>query len=307
MPLTLLQLRQMFDAPLVSLLVVLLVGVLVRRRPRAEIGHSVRRWTLAAGLFAVIVIVIERLSWVVPTPTASSTAQVLGFVAPLGAGLIAVLVLMLPTALRQGTGTADLSPRTLTSFAARGWLLTLSALTVLILTVTALAGRASIPDEQGHYRHYEIELATGVTAGTDIYGWYYSVPSIIVLALLLVATLVAVRAVARPPLTPDLAGDAPTRRWRTRNIVAISAGAMLIHLAAVLNHLAGTAALSAGFTTDQGWVSAQPPLIILQAPMRLGATGVELVGWFLWFAVVLAALQSTTRETTKAPWHSVSR
>lgn len=266
-----------------------------------------RRWTLAAGLLAVILVVVERLSWVVPTPTASSTAQILGFAAPLGAGLVAVVVLSLPTARRQGTGTAELVPRTVTSFAARRWLLSLLALAAVVLAVTALAGRASGPDEQGRYRHYEIEIATGVTAGTDIYGWYFSVPSIILLALLLIATFLAVRAVAGPPLTSDLAADASARRWRTRNIVAVSVGAMLIHLAAVLNHLAGTAALSAGLTTDQGWVSAQPSLVILQTPMRLGATGAELVGWFLWFAVVLAALRSTTRETTEAPWHSASR
>lgn len=307
MTLPLLQLRVLFDAPLVSLLAVLLVGVLIHRRHRARVERPVRAWTLAAGLLAILGVVIERLSWMVPELAVSSTARVVGFAVPLAAGLLAVVVLMLPRIQRPPTGTADLSPRTLTSFVARGWLVALLAVAALVLTVTALAGRASIPDDQGRYRHFELELTTGFTAGTDIYGWYFSVPSIILLVLLLLATFVAVRAVAKPPLGPGAAGDATVRRWRTRNVVAMSLGALLVHLASILSHLAGTAALSAGFATDVGWVSARPPLVILETPLRFAATGAELVGWFLWFGVLLVAIRSTAPETAKEPWHSASR
>ena len=259
------------------------------------------------SLLAILGVVIERLSWMVPELAVSSTARVVGFAVPLAAGLLAVVVLMLPRIQRPPTGTADLSPRTLTSFVARGWLVALLAVAALVLTVTALAGRASIPDDQGRYRHFELELTTGFTAGTDIYGWYFSVPSIILLVLLLLATFVAVRAVANPPLGPGAAGDATVRRWRTRNVVAMSLGALLVHLASILSHLAGTAALSAGFATDVGWVSARPPLVILETPLRFAATGAELVGWFLWFGVLLVAIRSTAPETAKEPWHSASR
>ncbi|MEE6286430.1 hypothetical protein V2J52_02030 [Georgenia sp. MJ173] len=307
MTLTLLQLRVMFDGPLISLLAVLLFGALVRHRSRPEVGRSVRGWTLTAALLAVVAVVIERLSWVLPTPFADSTTQTLvSLAAPLGAGIVAVVLLVLPAVRHDATGSADLSPRTLTSFTAPGLLVALPALAITVLVVSVLAGQASIPDDQGRYRSYEIEIGNGVVAGADIYGWYYSLPSMVLLALLLVATLIAVKAVARPALNEQLA-DVATRRWRTRNILAMSLGAMLVHLASILQHLVGTARLTAGLPTDQGWISARPPLIILETPMRLTATVAELGGWFLWFAILLVAVLPATHMKSKAPWQSVSR
>ena len=306
MTLTLLQLRVMFDVPFGALLIALFAGLMARRRRRLEMTGSVRGRTIAGGLVVVGVVVVERLGWLLFPPMDPTTRSVVGFAMPLAAALMAVMLLVLPVERRRPTGAADLAPRTMTSFVARGWLLTATVLAAVVLAVSTLAGRASIPDEQGRHRHYEVRLGP-VTAGTDIYGWHYSMPSMILLVVLLVATFAAVSVVARPALADDQVTDVAVRRRRSRNVVAIGLGGLLIHLASVLTHLAGTAALRAGLTTDQGWISTRPPLVILETPMRTAGTAAELGGWFLWFAVLVGGLLTARSVDVKSPWHSASR
>lgn len=153
--------------------------------------------------------------------------------------------------------------------------------------------------------YYEVEFGPN-RIGSEIYGWHLSVPSMAVLGLLLVAMFAALHSVARPPLSDDDLGDALARRWRSRNIVTVSAGAMLLHLFTVLASLVGTASMYGGALTGGEWFTAQPPFVILRTPMLVAAWIAEFAGWFLCFAVLVAALMPARESSRRSSWQSAS-
>ncbi len=212
------------------------------------------------------------------------------FTAPIVAGLVAVVVLMLPVARRSGGRTADLHRRTLTSFAKRSWILALGGTVVLMVVVALWAGSASVPDDQGRYTMYWIDLGSAGSMGSPMYGWHFSMPSLALAALLVAAALLAAGLISRPALALDRETDVAVRRWRTSNVMAITIGALLLHLARVANSLAGTASIYGQTQTDQGLFTTGTPFAGLEGPLRLAADILAAGGWFFWFSVLLIAV-----------------
>lgn len=300
MTLTALMLLALYGPALVALATAILLQLVLRTRTdRPGIARAVRRWALAGALVAAGIMVAGSALFFVGISLPSSWVAV-QVVTPLVAGLVAVVALGLPRAQRTPTGTAMLSRRTPASFADRRWLLALLAVVVAVVALTLAAGVASDRDEQGRYTMYTVDFGSGSVA-TTFYGWHYSVPALVLLGLLLVAALATVASVARPPLAAEDFDDAAVRRWRTGNILAVTTGALLLHLAGILHLLVGAATISAGFSTGEGWFGAGSPMAVLEAPFRVAATVADVGGWFLWFTVLLAAARAPAPARATTP------
>jgi hypothetical protein len=289
-----------FGPALLGLIAALVAWGVARDRSAAPVvGSTVRGWTLGGVMIAVLAALVVRL------PRGAPQAVVLeaSYALPLAAGLIAIVALMLPVARRSASGTAALSRRTLSSFAEWWWFVALFAVVAAVLVVTVAAGMASSPDNQGRHRNYLVDFGTA-SAGTEIYGWYYSLPATVLHALLLLAALLAVRSIARPPLALEHTADGAVRRWRTRNVLAVTAGALLLHLAVVLRSLSGTASMS--ISAEEGF-SSGTPFAALEVPLQVAGMAADTVGWFLWLVILLMAAFPPAKERSTAAWRSASR
>lgn len=215
---------------------------------------------------------------------------------PLGAGLLGLLVLMIPAPAPRTTATASVSRRTVTAFLPRGWVIVALAVTAAIVALSIAAGLASTVDDRGRYTEYSISIGTtGTEMGSAIYGWYYSRPALVALGVLLLAAAIAWLLISRPAWGDDADADAARRHSRVANVGRVLCGALLVHLAYILQSLAGTASI-AGFamSTDLGTVSARPPFAALESTLQVSGYLVLTAGLTLW---VLTAL-------TSAPWEA---
>lgn len=258
-----------------------------RRREPSPRRRSVRIAVgAAAGLLAVM-IVIELLRSLFPFSAGQALwfLQDWRFVLPLLLGVVALLVLLLPFRPRRGGGTAELHRRTPFSYAGRGSLTLLGILAGLSIGIALFAGSLSRPDDEGNYRMFWIELGD-MTGGSDIYGWYFSVPALAVLAALLILVMANLILIARPPLAGDAEDDRATRRFRTRAVLSLASAAVALQVAAVLSSLASTSMISV--STDA--VSVGSSFAAL-TPVLWGSAGLAtVVGTALCVAVLLSAL-----------------
>ena len=131
--------------------------------------------------------------------------------------------------------------------------------------------------------------------GTNIYGWFYSVPAMICVGILLAVALVAMSLVARPAPAEDREQDVRVRAIRTRNIVVAVTGALLLHLGDIFNSLAGTASIRSTFTTSEGPVSFWTTFSALQPAFVAASMLCAALGIALWAAVALSAVPSRRR------------
>lgn len=220
------------------------------------------------------------------------------FVVPLLLGLGSVIVLAFPLPARTPHGRADLVRRTPFTFGRLWWFIGATCIVGTVLTVTVLAGLASEPDEQGLWRLFVVE--TGIGGGaTTIYGWHYSRPAVALLAVLTAVTIVELWLIARPAIGVDQVNDVLQRRLRTRNILAVASGALLLHLGGVLTSLAGTASMHGGTATGNGgWVVFGTSFAALQPALSLSGLAITALGYALWIGVLLSAIPA--RRTVRA-------
>ncbi len=212
------------------------------------------------------------------------------FTKPLALGICAVIILAFPLTAPSSRGSADLTPRNPFSFGQKRWFIGMATIVGVIVIVTVLAGMASEPDDEGLWRSITVDFGT-TTIGTGIYGWYYSVPALALLAVLLAATVLALWLIARPAIGVDHVNDALTRRWRTRNVVAVASGALLLHLATIFSSLAGSAGLRGTIpvgadgsgTFGTSFAALQPAFVV--ATFAVGA-----LGYALWVGVLLSTI-----------------
>ncbi|MEP7765164.1 hypothetical protein ABKW33_14520 [Sanguibacter sp. 26GB23] len=255
-------------------------------------------FTLAAVLLALLGEIVTRVLGVpfllpVEAPVPVRVWYVDNrFAVPVLLGILGVALLAIPVRARGGRGAAELTRRSLVSFARARWFVAPGTVLALVLLLTILAGAASEPDPTtGRYTAYSVDLGQ-YSMGTSIYGWFYSVPAMISVGILLVVAIVGMSLVARPALAEDRELDIRVRTVRTRNIVTAATGALLLHLGQVFSSLAATASIRSTMSTSEGPVSfwttfsaLQPALVI--ASLLCAATGVA-----LWASVALSAVPS---------------
>lgn len=256
-------------------------------------------FTAIAGLLLVLLAISERS---LGTPLLSAVDVPIEFwfwysdfryTIPLLLGISGLLLLAVPIRARAGSGTAELTPRTPFSFTRKRWFVAPAVTVVLILVATVLAGAASQPDQEtGHYNMYFVDVGGQMSMGTNIYGWYNSAPCLILLGLMSVLVAVDLSLISRPALGDDRERDAQIRAIRTRNVLTVATGALVLHLSVILSSLAGTASIRSSFSTGHGMVSFWTTFAALEPVLRGASVAVAVLGLALWFAVLLSAIPS---------------
>jgi hypothetical protein len=272
---------------------------LVRGRKRGLPSGALGVFALAAGLTLVIIGVALRLFagpltllLDLPGPFRDWHADY-RFALPLCLGILGVTLVALPIRARNGRGAADLKPRTALSFVRGRWFATPAAVLALILIFTITAGAASEPDDRtGRYTMYWVNLGGERAMGTSIYGWFYSIPALILLAVMIATAFLALVLVSRPALDHDQERDVYTRTVRSCNIVWIGTGALLVHLGLIFSSLAGTASMRSTFATSDGAVRFWTTFAAIQPVLAGAASVAAALGFTLWTAVALSAIPS---------------
>lgn len=287
--------------------------LLVRLRPRSVPNLPPRLTTLATvGLGLALVMSFVMLasgSWPFKGVGDSSlewlsrTTGGWQFAVPLLGGVIATVLQCVPASVGKQLGVAELAPRTPFSFATFPWLLGTGALVGVAFMAALLGGLASRPDEDGAYTMWVQDVGLG-TVGRLIYGWSFSAPSLLLLLLLTVATLIGLTLIARPSIAEPAAEDLANRRSRTRTLLATTSGAALIHLGTVLIYFAYTANLSTEIPVGDALVPVYPPFAVL-APLFLGSgIGAIMVGFVLLFLLLIEQLTAASAKRESAATHA---
>lgn len=242
-------------------------------------------------------LVPSYLSW----PAAAQWYRDSMYWVPIVLGLIAVVVLMYPVSAPRAAGTADLTRRTPFTFGERWWFAAPMVVVAAVVVVTVTAGALSEPDEQGRYTAYVIRPNADSSFGTTIYGWHYSVPCLILIGALAVATVTALALNARPPIGADRDADLLARRQRAGSILAVTTGSLLLHLGVVLSSLAATAQGTATFYYgDRHYARVDTTLAGFEPIMTHSARLVLVLGFFALATVLLSAIPARRTATAEA-------
>ena len=286
-----------FGPPLAGVVLAVLWWLIRRRAMRSLVG-VVAVVTLLAGLLGVLAEVLIRfagsMSLLIPIhPTVEFVIWYFDnrYIIPLVVGILGVVLLAFPIRSRRGAGVAELAPRGAFRFTRPRWLIPPAAVAALILLITLLAGAASQPAATtGRYDMYVVEISGENTMATAIYGWFYSLPALLAIALLAATAAGSLVLIARPPLSLDHDQDARTRTLRSRNVVTVATGALLIHLGLIMQSLAGTASLAASMSSDLGRITLATPVAAM-VPVFIGASYVAAaLGVAMWGTVALTAV-----------------
>lgn len=288
-----------FGPPVIGIL----LGVLwwfLRTRRDGPLSPGIRALSIiavGAGFAVLLVPHVGAALWLWGAP-AELTMRLLDvrYTLPLIVGIPVVAILTIPGRTRRLPGVARRTPL---SFLPIGWVIAVAVIVLFILALTLSAGFASVPDDFGDHRMFEIEIGSLMTAGTEIYGWYYSVVPLALIGVLLIVAAFAIGLIARPPLSFDPDEDARVRRVRSANVARVTAGALMLHCAAVLSSLSGTAALY-GTTTaagSAGAISVGTSFAALEGALRVSGQVAVAAGLFLWTVALMVSLAKPRRTT----------
>jgi hypothetical protein len=211
---------------------------------------------------------------------------VLGLFGVAGVGLAETLVRpQRPIGLR----TASLAPRRVADYLPRALTVAVAGITVLHLATLALTTASASTDDMGRAgRQIAARCGNTSSAATPYPGSFYSVPLILLLVVIALATAAALTAVVRRPrgFAPDDVGDDVLRqRSATRVLGAAGAAVAASHVG--IAFFAGTALLR--MDCQRAWMD--PVGWVLVATM---AAALLLLGWFLGRIVVPGALPAAS-------------
>ncbi|MHA6670100.1 hypothetical protein ACX3O0_14660 [Homoserinimonas sp. A447] len=283
-----------------------LVWWLILGRKTRFPGGSVAAFSLAAGILLVLGAIAPRTLGLPLLPLELPLEFWLWytdyrFIFPLVLAVLGTVLLAVPVRARKGRGVAELTPRTPLSFARGWWFVVPAVVLAIILALTIAAGAASQPDpETGHYTMYVVDLGGERSMGTSIYGWFSSVPALILTAVMIMVAAFTLFLIARPPLDHHQERDVHIRTLRTRNVVAVGTGALLVHLGTILGSLAGTASLRGAFSTSEGSMMSWTAFAALEPTLRVASYVAASLGIAFWVAVALSAIPNRRRASTSS-------
>lgn len=285
--------------PVAAGIVLASVWWLVRGRDSGLPGGSLAAFSLAAGLTLLFGGVAVRLMDG-PLPLLLDVPSGVWdwysdyrFAIPLWLGIIGLVLVAFPVQARSGRGAADLTHRTPVSFASGWWFVTPAAVLALTLIVTFAAGAVSEPDEvTRRYTMYSVDLGGERGMGTSIYGWFYSVPCLILMGVMIVISILDLVLISRPSLDHNQERDVHSRTVRTRNVLLVGTGALLVHLGLIFGSLAGPASVRSWFPTSEGTVTFWTTFAALEPVLRGASSVAAALGFALWAAVALSAIPS---------------
>ncbi|OAV62959.1 hypothetical protein [Enteractinococcus helveticum] len=290
--------------PLIFGLLVAFTWWLLRRRA-GLLGRKHRAIALIVGLFLFLGITAERLirePWLLPFDLYWTDLDLflgIQFVTPLLLGIIGLAVLVIPLRSRSGGGVASLAPRTPASFSRRSWMVVPVMVLAVVLVLTIITGMASEPDPStGRYTMYFVDVGAEYGMGTSIYGWFHSVPSLILLAMLAAGTVLNLSLIARPGFGADYDEDFRIRTIRTSNVLAVTTGALFVHLGAILDSIARTASIQMQFSVGGEAISSWTSFAALGPALQISAGIAVGVGVAYWLSIALSAVP--VRQLTRS-------
>jgi len=256
-----------FSSPLVSLVGALViagvVGLIATRTGRsAARGPAAEGRTLrtryapehrALGIVALATLIVFLADFLIRTYVSGVGLAWWAFAVPLACAVIGVGVVFGIIA-THGTTPPD-SPivpsarRTWLSFSSAPTLVVAGVALLALVSTSVAAGVASSPDDEGRY----VWLTIPIPNEGDIdpirvpfYGWTYSLPVLVCLAVLVAVTWATLdRNAARPYVKPEtVAAERVARRTSARGTVRIMTAATLLALAAAWRLIAGAGSIS---------------------------------------------------------------
>ncbi|MDR2320461.1 MAG: hypothetical protein LBE60_02305 [Microbacterium sp.] len=284
-----------------------LIARLLWRRALPRHGRAAMMATMLAGAVPVIAFLVVRtvIWWVSPATSVGDAYQLERFRAVLPLALGSLAVLLLAVRLPRGTraGSAEIAPRTLRAFLSGWWIAGVLAVGALVLALTVALGAPSRPDGAGRYtQRWEAIGTNGARSGFGTYGWYYSVPAMVALALLLVVTAIAWWSVPRPAWDAPVDEDTALRRLRAANIGRAALGALLVHLGFVLSRLHGAASTASELLSPhEGTITIPSPLAAMEPVFAWASPVAETIGLAMWILIALSAVPTPVRQASPSP------
>ncbi|XBH21337.1 hypothetical protein V5R04_14165 [Jonesiaceae bacterium BS-20] len=293
--------------PSLTALIVALIMTFAGRQTQVVQAGSTRLLTgigLSVALLGIIAIHAWSISprWI-PSFGENGTlvVGVVSFLGPLVLCGLALLLLIFPIPTPGEPGSAVLARRTILTFTPRAWLITLTSLVFTAGVLAVLAGLASSPDSKGRYVTYKIWITSESAGAAQIYGWWFSIPCLITIALIAALVLTGLTVISRPPLMTDPHQDACCRSARILNIMKVATGGLLLHTGAILQSLAGTALLRVGVeASNTGEISFGSSFASLGPTLTVASYAAVIIGMAMWWSVLFSALTSRSLQTTKS-------
>ncbi|MCE0508137.1 hypothetical protein LVJ59_03740 [Microbacterium sp. KKR3/1] len=220
---------------------------------------------------------------------------------PLILGIVSVILLCFPSRSTQMDASAQLVPRTVRTFLRPRQPILLGGLATVAVALALAAGAASETNERGEYTRFSITLgSSGTSASTGIYGWHYSLPSLALLGVLLLATAIGWLLIPRPAWSYDIDRDTAIRRLRAANIARIACGAVLLHLAVVFSSLRGTASMMLSAQAGPlGMVSLGTPFAAMEPALFVAWALSTTAGIALWLLTALSGVPMGARTPSQ--------
>lgn len=263
-------------------IVVFVALIIARRAPRFQVAPFTRRVALLGGLAVAVSWALMQLA----PMFASEPWRVMWWLTlpPVVIASASVAVILVHTLRARSTPEVPVTP-----VVRRGWLsftrrrdsiVTASAVGAL-LALSIAAGLASSPDDDGLYSRISIPVGDQGAGSATFFGWAYSVPLLIVTAVLLVLLYLALRSNASPPfLRPEtVASETQQRRDTSVVLFGLAGASVLIGLsdAVIMVAHAGLGSVGVGipgvgnFMYSTGFASIAPALLFIGSLLQAGA------------------------------------
>lgn len=272
-------------------------GVLVHRsrstRPplgklsRLVVLAGVLTWPIIIGVIALGEFSYSRNVWIWWLPQGIRHTPWF-YSMPLIWGIIAVAFWFFAAAPTEKAVDAELFPRTLLTFVPRRRSIIIAIMIGLVLLVSVVAGLNAVSTGDGKTMQYEFGLDG--TARTLTYGWYSSVPSLALLAVLLGVALFVMSKISRPAIGPNRERDIEERRYKSAIVATTVAGSVAMHASLVFMEAAGAASLRAGVLVGGQSIEVGGPFAVF-APMLVvagilsSAYGVGAWSYLMWLGI----------------------
>jgi hypothetical protein len=284
---------------IVLVVIVAAVWLIVRKRERSRAGvvpaglapvlAAARRRALISVLFAVVVFIVGAI-------LSTAMPGLLGLplvVSPLVAGACGMLLYAAtpPRSVVVGEDqvrTAPLTRRSALSVGSRRSALALVEVSVLFVVVIVFCGVVADPDDSGRSRAISFSAVNLESTATPFPGWYYGVPALIGLGLLVVATVIALYRIGRTAAFPDPEDAELDLHWRQVSgsvIVKLAIGGILLTL--------GGTAMMAGLSMSNATIDDVTPVIWDVLGATLSCIGILCIVLSI-VSVTLSALTAMT-------------
>jgi hypothetical protein len=132
--------------------------------------------------------------------------------------------------------TASLSRRSWRTSIPRRWLLAGVEIGAVFVAVIVFCGITASTDDQGRSRAIRFESAMASSESSPYPGWFYGIPALLGLALLITATIVALQRIGAVAAFPDPDDTDADARWRGQSasvVLKLAVGAALFSLGGV--------------------------------------------------------------------------